>query len=473
MEQRRLFINGAGSTLTDRSTPIYSEYDPGVIPWQLKVVADIKYKYDYSIGTHEVLLSGAIGSGKSVLAAHLIIDHALRFPNSRVGIGRRSLPDLKATIFRTIVEHIEDELIKPYVLKILDNTAQIHFTNGSIIEAVSWADRRFVKLRSRVYSFFAFEEAIENEHDSLQAFVEVRQRVGRVVHVKQNIILYCTNPGDPSSHLYKYFFEEKQPTKHIYFSLTEQNPFLPKSYVEQLKRDLPFKEAERQIFGKWVSIDRERLYYSYNQDTNYKNEDYKILLNLPVSISFDFNLSLNKPMSCILSQYDKPTDTFHFFDEVVIHGSRTEDVMEEIAAKGYLDLPVMFEIHGDATGGARSTNSKWSNYDLIDQFLKQYKSKINPLLKVNHRLLIPTKNPPVRERHNIVNAYCKNAKGDVRLFIYNKCKVAHEGMRLTSLKKGADYIEDDSKEYQHVTTAIGYRTVYTSQNKVIIKGGNF
>jgi len=61
----------------------------------------------------------------------------------------------------------------------------------------------------------------------------------------------------------------------------------------------------------------------------------------------------------------------------------------------------------------------------------------------------------------------------VRLFIYKKCKVAHEGMRLTSLKKGADYIEDDSKEYQHVTTAIGYRVVYTSQNKVIIKGGNF
>jgi hypothetical protein len=46
-------------------------------------------------------------------------------------------------------------------------------------------------------------------------------------------------------------------------------------------------------------------------------------------------------------------------------------------------------------------------------------------------------------------------------------------MKLTSLKKGADYIEDDSKEYQHVTTSIGYRVVYTSQNKVIIKGGNF
>lgn len=473
MQPKRLFINGAGSILTDRSIPIYSEYDPSVVPWQLKVVADIKYKYDYSIGTHEVLLSGAIGSGKSVLAAHLIIDHALRFPNSRIGIGRRSLPDLKATIFRTIIEHLEDDLLKPFIEKILENTAQVHLTNGSIIEGVSWADKRWQKLRSRVYSFFAFEEAIENEQDSLQAFIEIRQRVGRVVHVKQNIILYCTNPGDPSSHLYKYFFEEKQPTKHIYFSLTEQNPFLPKSYIEQLKRDLPEKEAKRQIYGQWISIDRERIYYSYDENKNYIQSDYVINNNLPVSISFDFNLSLGKPMSCTLSQYDRTKDQFHFFDEIVIHGSRTEDVLEEIAAKGYFDLPVVFEIHGDATGGARSTNSKWSNYDLIDQFIKQYKSKTNPSLKVNHRLLIPSSNPPVRERHIIVNAYCRNMKNDVRLFVYKKCKTLHEGMKLTSLKKGADYIEDDSKEYQHVTTALGYRVVYTSQNKVIVKGGNF
>lgn len=459
--------------MADRSTPTFSEYDPRLIKWQLKTLADIHFKYDYSLGTHEVLLSGAIGSGKSVLAAHIIVEHALRFPNARIGIGRRSLSDLKATLFRTITEHMEEGPVESNVEKILSNTCQIYFKNGSIIEAVSWADQKYQKLRSRVYSLFVIEEAIENDPNFIQAFVEIRQRVGRVPHVPQALIIYCTNPGDPSSHLYKYFFEEKQPTRHVNFSLTEQNPFLPKTYIEQLKRDLPPKEARRQIYGEWVSIDRERLYYSYNPDINFKNEDYIVRLDLPVSISFDFNININKPMSCILSQYDKAKDTFHFFDEVVIHGSRTEDVLEEIAARGIFDLPYIFEIHGDATGGARSTNSKWSNYDLIDQFLKQFKSKTNPLLKVNHKLLIPSKNPPIRERHNILNAYCKNAKGDVRLFIYKKCKVAHEGMRLTSLKKGADYIEDDSKEYQHVTTAIGYRVVYTSQNKVIIKGGNF
>jgi len=31
-----------------------------------------------------------------------------------------------------------------------------------------------------------------------------------------------------------------------------------------------------------------------------------------------------------------------------------------------------------------------------------------------------------------------------------------EGFSLTKLKDGAQYIEDDSKRYQHITTAAGY-----------------
>jgi hypothetical protein len=452
--------------LIDRSTPIFSEFNPTIIPFQAAVINAIDFELDFSLGTHEVLLSGSVGSSKTILASHIIVKHALKYANARIGIGRKSLVDLKATIFRAICEHLYDEKVKGYVVKTLDNTAQIHFTNGSVIEAISWSDKKFQKFRSRVYSLFVFEEAVENEGDYAQVFVECRQRLGRVPHIPESLLIYCTNPSDPTHPLYKYFFEENSPTRHVFRSLTEQNPFLPKTYIEQLKRDLPPKEARRQIYGEWVSIDRERLYYAYDTEVNFKKEDYVINPHLPVSISFDFNIGHGKPMSAILSQYDRTKDTFHFFDEAVIHGSRTEDILEEFAARGIFDMPY-------ATGGSRTTNSKWSNYDLIDQFLKLYKSKTNPQLKVNHRLLIPSSNPPIRERHNILNAYCKNARGDVRFFVYKKCKFAHEGMKLTSLKKGADYIEDDSKEYQHVTTSIGYRVVYTSQNKVIIKGGNF
>jgi PBSX family phage terminase large subunit len=460
--------------MLEKSTPNFEEFDPRIIPFQKNVMYDINKRLNFNLGTHELLWSGSIGSAKSLLAAHVVVMHCLTNKGAKVLIGRRSLPDLKDTLFQKIIEHLEhDRFLDGRDYTINYTSAYIEFSNGSMIIGKSWADKKYKKFRSLELSMAVIEEAVENEGDDYKALIEIRQRVGRQPHIKKNMIIYCTNPAGPSHELYKYFFDEKSETRHVYFSLTEQNPFLPRTYIEQLKKDLPPKEAERMLYGKWIEVDRERLYYAYNADINFKKESYNINPNLPISISFDFNIGHGKPMSAIMSQYDKSKDTFHFFDEVVMHGSRTEDILEEFSARGIFDMPYLFEIHGDATGGSRTTNSKWSNYDLIDQFLKLYKSKKNIQLKVNHRLLIPSSNPPIRERHNILNAYCKNANGDVRLFVYEKCKVAHEGMKLTALKKGAAFIEDDSKEYQHVTTAIGYRVVYTSQNKVIVKGGNF
>lgn len=458
--------------MLEKSTPNLIEFNPTLIPFQHKVVYDIYNKLDFSIGTHEILMSGSIGSSKTTLCAHLIVRHCLENNKARVLIGRRALPDLKRTLFQKIVEHLDGipTLILNRDYWVTETTATIVFRNGSEILSGSWADKRYMKFRSLELSMAVIEEAVENTGDDYKAIQEIRQRVGRLAHIKMNMILYSTNPSSPSHELYKYFMDEKSETRHVYYSLTEQNPFLKPTYIEQLKKDLPPKEAERMLYGRWIEIDRERIYYAYNADINYKKTDYAVRSNIAVSISFDFNIGLGKPMSVVLSQYDIIKDEFHFFDEVVIHGSRTEDALEDMAARGLLDFDVAYQIHGDATGAARSTNSKQSNYDVINQYLANYKNKNG--LKLNYQVLVPRSNPPVRTRHNIVNAYCLNAKGEHRLFVYQKCKTLHEGMKLTALKKGAEYIEDDSKEYQHATTSCGYCVVYTSNNKVIIKGGN-
>lgn len=454
----------------DKSTPAFSEFDPTHIKFQSKVIDDIDNNLDFSLGTHELLFSGSVGSAKSILAAHIIVKHAIKYHKAKIGIGRRSLPDIKSTIFNLITEHLEDPNISHLIASINYSSAIITLANGSVIESISWADKKYKKFRSRTYSLFLFEEAVENNGDDSQAFIEARQRVGRLPHIKENLIIYCTNPDSPSHPLYEYFFNSKEPTRHIYLSRTEQNPFLPRTYVEQLKRDLPPKEARRMLYGEWLEIDKERIYYAFNSDINFIQKDFDYIPHTPISISFDFNIGIGKPMSCCLSQYEIPKDTFHFFDEVVIHGSRTEDVLEELTARGIFELPFRFEIHGDATGGARTPASKWSNYEIIDQFLANYRTKSG--LKLNYVLLVPKSNPPIKERHNIVNAYCENMKGEHRLFVYQKCKTLVKGMKLTALKKGADYIEDDSQEWQHVTTALGYRVCFTSKNKVIHKAGN-
>lgn len=457
--------------MLDKSTPNFEEFNPWILPFHSQVIEDIRYNLDFSIGTHELLFSGSVGSGKSLLAANIAVVHALMYPRAKILIGRRGLPDLKDTLFQKIVEHLEHERLRDGIdYKINYSSAYIEFSNGSQILGKSWADKKYRKFRSLELSLAIIEEAVENTGDDYKALEEIRQRVGRQPHIKQNMILYCTNPDGPSHPLYKYFFDKPSPTRHVYFSLTEQNPFLPVTYIQQLKRDLPPKEAERMLYGRWIEIDKERLYYAYNEATNFKRVPYRIRNDLPISISFDFNIGIGKPMSCCLSQYDRATDTFHFFDEVIVHGFRTLDTLEEMSGRGIFEHNNLFEINGDSTGGSRSTNSNWSNYDIIENFLSNYRTKTGS--KLNYRTLVPKSNPPIKERHNIVNAYCSNALNEHRLFVYEKCEKLNEGMKLTTLKKGADYIEDDSYENQHVTTALGYRVVYTSTNKVIIKGGN-
>jgi hypothetical protein len=299
-------------------------------------------------------------------------------------------------------------------------------------------------------SLAAIEELTENDDDDAEAYIETTFRVGRLPHIKKPLIISATNPDAPSHWVYKRFIEpnsggHKHPTRHVYYSRTEDNPFLPPSYIEQLKRDLDKKMALRMLFGQWIEIRQEVIYYAYDSSKQYSKTPWKPPHGTVVQISFDFNIGLGKPMSAVAMAYID--GCFHVFAEVVVEGARTEDVMNEFLERGIIYQGGEYEIDGDASGKSRSTNSMVSDYDIIRHCLDRAGIKYSYKVRLS--------NPPIRSRHNLVNAYCENDLGDVRLFVHN-CKTADEGLRLTSLKKGSSLVEDDSKPYQHITTAIGY-----------------
>lgn len=402
-------------------------------------------------------------SSKSLLMAHLVVRHCLENAGARALIGRENLPDLRDTLFTKIVEHLMDEnLIEGVHYKIDFRTCRVVFLiNGSEIIGKSWGDGNFMKVRSLELSMACIEELTENEDQDI--YNEIKMRVGRLPHIKTNNIVCATNPSGPSHWAYQYFIEpkikdpSKFPTRHVYYSITDQNPFLPKWYIEQLKQDLDPRLARRMLYGEWIEIDQDIIYHQYKTDRNFKNVDYVVMESLPIMLCFDFNIGHGKPMSCAIGQYH-PDHTFHWFDEVIIHGARTADIMEELESRGHLQYNTMYEIYGDSTGEARDTRNIFSDYDIIKRYLSNTKNRLGYFIK--WVLFVPNINPPVRTRHNLVNAACLNEAGEVKFFVYKNCPVLDKGMRLTALKKGANYQEDDSPEYQHVTTAIGYCVVY-------------
>jgi PBSX family phage terminase large subunit len=438
------------------STPSISEFNPGLIPWQLQAIKDVRVNWDYSLGVHEAIWTGSVGSAKSLLGAHVIVTHCIQNPGARVLVGRKALTDLKETILTKIIEHIQVDMIEGVHYNFNQTTSTITFLhNNSEIICKSWNDKRYRKFRSYELSAAFIEELTENDSEEFNAFYkEIKARVGRLPHIKENWIISATNPDSPAHSIFDYFWNSDSPTRHIAYSITTDNPFLPETYISGLKESFTEKECRRMIYGEWLEISSEQIYYAWDSDAS-EIDEYEVNKYFPIIVSFDFNIGDGKPMSVCLAQYIN--GKFIFFDEIVIEGARTLSVMEELAARGYLDGPNQIIIMGDATGRARSTNFNRTDYEVVEAFIQTYKRDDHQ--PVDYAIDVGRSNPAVRTRHVKVNGQLKNAYGQTFVYVLkSKCPTIIKGFRLTQLKKGGKYIENDgpAHPYQHISTACGY-----------------
>lgn len=457
------------------STPDFFSFNPKLIPYQYNVIYDIKCRYDYSNGPNYVLLSGSVGSAKSTLLAWLVIKHCTEFNGARAMIGRKAMPDLKDTIFLKIIEMLTNAFVEgvDYIINYTNSSIKF-LKNGSEIISRSWHDKKYTKFRSLELSMIVIEELTENNNKEMVFMIEAIARLGRLPHVPENIFIAATNPDDPSHKAYEFFidgakkisdiYSRKNNDRHTYYSVTSSNPFLPKWYIDSLKDKYDAKMIQRLLYGKWLYINTDVIYYNYDPDKHLKT-DIKIVKRLPIRLSFDFNISKGKPMSSCAFQFNKKADNvntkrFTIFDEVAVEGARTEDALDEWAGKGIFDLPHNPEIiiHGDATGRSGTSKSRLTDYEIIEDFLANYRRKDGDVL--DYIIEVPTINPPLRDRHNVTNGQLENSEGVNAVAVSNKCEYVNKGFRNTRLKENAGYIECGTTEGQDMSTAISYGIHY-------------
>lgn len=417
-------------------------FDPFAIPFQGEVITDIFANFDFNIGVHEILLSGSVGSAKTILMAHIAIKLCLMFPRNHILLCRKTLPALKTTLLLTIIEHMGEKV--SYKGNASSGSIYFHKTK-SRISCHSWADNKYMKVRSLNISCALIEELTEN--DKPDFYKEIIMRCGRLPHIPINFVIAATNPGPPSHWAFKHWFLERNPTRKFYKSRTEENPFLKPSYIAKLKENLTKREADRMLRGEWIELITDMIYYEYKRELHYHDVDYKIDTKYPIDLMHDFNIGKDKPMSAAVGQYID--GTFHIFGEFHVDGARTADIMDEIEAKGILKFKnSVYRVFGDASGKNNDTRSKRTDYDIIEKFLADR--------DLQYELLVPKANPPIRRRHNIVNAVFLNDNKEVRFAQYKGTEWLEEGWKLTVFKKGGQLTEDDSIPQQHVTTAVGY-----------------
>lgn len=454
-----------------------STFNPKAIPWQYEVVRAVRKGLDYSLGVHEILCSGSVGSAKSELAAHLAITHCLLYPDAKFLLGRQTMPRLKQTVIKKILDHLRGSGLKEGIDYNHNKTSGvIAFRDGAEMIPLSWHDKDYEKFRSYEFSAGWIEELTENDSAETKAFhTEMIARIGRVNSmnsgVKENFVIYTTNPDDPDHFAYEYFFTggkrvnnylSNHELRHVFFSLTNQNKFLPKWYISSLRERYDKKMILRLLEGQWLYINTDVVYYEYNPEEHFTLENTKVDVSLPIIISFDFNIAKNKPMSSVLMQYD--SKVFTIIDEVAIEGARTQDAIEEWAGRGYFDLkynpPII--IHGDATGRRGDSRGKGSDYSILERWLSNYERPDGERLDFD--IDVPSINPPIRERHNKVNGQLKTSTGKINIKIDRRCKTINKGLLGVKLKEGSKYLEDQTSQGQDVTTALGYGIVSQLEN---------
>lgn len=457
------------------SAPAYHEFKP--LPWQHDVIYDVEKRYDYSIGPQMVLLSGTVGSAKSCLGAFLGVKHAVTTPNTNILLGRLALPDLKKTLFTEVLTMLAGTFKEGRDFWANRTTAAISLANGTNFIPATWVDKRYKsKFRSLHLSMAIIEEIVESDWNYWGFWDELISRLGRVPHVKNNLLIAMTNPDEPSHPVYEFWqrnchkkykgYWTNERDRHIYYSKIKDNIYLPDFYEPSLRDKMDAQMAERMLDGKWIYIGRDKCYYAYNPDIHVAKK-LEIDQSLGLRLCFDFNISKDKPMSSCIMQFDpKSKDTepqnrrYKILDEVCVEGMRTLNIMEAWADKGYFDLPhnPKIFIHGDASGNHRHTSALRTDYEIIDHFLQNYDRSDN--MKIKTSVDIQRKNPALRERHNVVNGNLKNVEGLVRVAIHKRCTNVCEGLLSTKLKDVESYIEDQSTKGQDMSSALSYGIWY-------------
>lgn len=150
----------------------------------------------------------------------------------------------------------------------------------------------------------------------------------------------------------------------------------------------------------------------------------------------DFNVSI---MAGVLAS--RVGDTIHIWDEVAVKQSNTDEVCAMLKAR-FPDRKIV--AYPDPTGSARKTSAAGeTDHGIIRKYGFQCISPRHPWA--------------VKDKINSTNWLCKNAAGQIRLFIHPRCKHTIKALKNVTYKEGSeDYVIDKTAGIEHWTDGLGY-----------------
>lgn len=246
----------------------------------------------------------------------------------------------------------------------------------------------------------------------------------------------CENPqmsfvGTPEGfkYLYKLFDVElaKKPHRAVFHAVSTDNPYLPKSYIDNLYDTYSEELVKAYINGEFTNLTQGTVYSSFNKDRNVKVDNMQGRL----IAGMDFNVG---KMVCVLG-WDHG-HRIHWFKEVILQNSNTYEMAEELRR-----LRLNPIIYPDATGKNRESNASESDHAI--------------LRKAGFIVITPGRNPYEKDRINAVNGLLYNGNHDVRMTVDPSCVELIADLEQV-VYDSYGKIDKSNVERTHASDAMGY-----------------
>lgn len=221
---------------------------------------------------------------------------------------------------------------------------------------------------------------------------------------------------------------------------------LPDDVIVAMKRAMSNKQFKQEFEASFETASG-RIYEDYGRQntTTETIQPHEQLLWM-----HDQNFTpLSSAVGVRRAQENGKLDDLYLLDEIVLTSAVSKQSAVEFVEKFKDHQNRHVIIYGDPAGRAGEKHGHASDYTDIESVLRAHDWSFTR--KVRHAA------PAIKDRHNAVRAKILTADGKTSLFVNpSTARWCHKGLSTVQVKEGSTFQEDQSNQYQHITTAIGY-----------------
>jgi hypothetical protein len=309
-----------------------------------------------------------------------------------------------------------------------ESRLEIRLVNGSMI--ILRSGDAGERLRGQGFDFVCFDETSDL---SPELWAEVI-RPALSAQKPPGSALFCGTPkgiGNWFKDLYDLGKTDPDWASFQYRTIDGGN--VPEEEIEAAKRELDARTYKQEYEASFESFGR-LIAYNFSEDNIQK---WNPIPAKQLLVGCDFNV---EPLTAVV--YVRTETGLHAIDEIVMSGSHTEELCEEIRNRYPTQQIVVFP---DPAGAQRKTSAGGKTDISILQnagFLVKYKNR----------------HPAVKDRINAMNSLLKNANGDIRYVIDPKCKYLIKSLQRYAYKEGT--MVPEKGQWDHMFDAATYAVEY-------------